>query len=391
MPVPEPPRKDQLLRIKDRPLEFSFWPVERTTRRYGLGTRVFATDPWTVIRRSIEQKRIATEIKEAAFALIEQAEDFYRAAESRVKAAKPVLLYYCFMNLAKAYILATGQREDVNDAQHGLYEKLDPAPNNKELDNAFLEAKRTVVPSPSPAPSQKISIFDELLKAIRGNGLETHIFRLDLPTLLPQVVPGHRLWVTGFGPQAKERFVSIERIEFRQDFRTKRIWICLYLFADDLKRINLGHKDFVKLSDLSKIFHEVACDESLNGRSLVCLEQIHRLKYSHRPSDSIPNLVGVVRHKLWRTVLLMPPYRRYYLYPAPLEEHPQILPQILSIYAITFYLGSITRYRPHHFDAILEGPFGPFFDAFLNDQPTQFIYLMASEFAQKEVTKAAIV
>lgn len=43
MKLPQP-RTGERLSIKDRPLEFSFWPVEKTTRRYGLGTRVFATD-----------------------------------------------------------------------------------------------------------------------------------------------------------------------------------------------------------------------------------------------------------------------------------------------------------------------------------------------------------
>src|SRR5215510_1723987 len=109
-PLPQP-RVGQLLRIKERPLEFSFWPMERTTRRYGLGTRVFATDPWTVIRRSIETRCPATVVK-AAFALLEQAEDFYNAAASGIKAAKPLLLYYCFMNLAKAYVLTVGRRQD---------------------------------------------------------------------------------------------------------------------------------------------------------------------------------------------------------------------------------------------------------------------------------------
>jgi hypothetical protein len=110
-----------------------------------------------------------------------------------------------------------------------------------------------------------------------------------------------------------------------------------------------------------------------------------------RKSSRVLGLVATLRHKLWRTVLATPPYRKYYLYAAPPEEHLQVLPQILSIYAITYYLGSITRYRPHHFDAILSSSFGPFIEAFLNDQPSQFIYLMASEFAEKEVTKAAIV
>ena len=137
MPLLPQARNGQRLLIKDRPLEFSFWPMERTTRRYGLGTRVFATDPWTVIRRSAERRCLAA-TRAAAFALLEQAEDFFRAAESGVKAAKPLLLYYCFMNLAKAFVLTARQRQDVNNAMHGLNEMLDPPPNSRELVNAWL-------------------------------------------------------------------------------------------------------------------------------------------------------------------------------------------------------------------------------------------------------------
>jgi len=165
----------------------------------------------------------------------------------------------------------------------------------------------------------------------------------------------------------------------------------LYMFADDLKRINLGHQDLLTRSRLNNVFHEVNHNETRNSRSLICFEQLNTIAYNHRPSDRIPDVVATVRHLLWRTVLSTPPYRKYYVYPAPQAEHTQVLPQILSIYAITYYLGSIVRYRPHHFDRILQGNFGPFIEAFLNDQPTQFIYLMASEFAEKEVTRAAIV
>jgi hypothetical protein len=386
MPLLPKSRKGRLLLIKERPLEFSFWPMERTTRRFGLGTRVFATDPWTVIRRSAE-KRCPSATRSAAFALLEQSEDFYRAAKSGVKAAKPLLLYYCFMNLAKAYILTVRQREDVNDAKHGLSEKLDPPPNNKELLNAYVEAHETAgltVPK-----SVKINIFADLLRAISKNSLPTA--RFDLPILLSQVVPGHRLWATAAGPQKKERFVSLEKIEFWQNRNEKKIWLRLFLFADDLKRINLSHQDLLTRTGLESLVTEVICEEKPHGRKLICLEQIDTTSYGDRPSDRVLGLVATLRHKLWRTVLATPPYRKYYLYPAPPEEHLQVLPQILSIYAITYYLGSITRYRPHHFDAILSSSFGPFIEAFLNDQPSQFIYLMASEFAEKEVTKAAIV
>ena len=330
-PLPQP-RAGRTLCIKDRPLEFSFWPVEKTTRRFGLGTRVFATDPWTVIRRSTERRCLAA-TGTAAFALLEQAEDFYHAAQSGVKAAKPLLLYYCFMNLAKAYILVTRRRDDVNGAQHGLAEKLSAPPRNQELRNAYLEAYATTSP---PAP--KANVFDELLIAISHSGLKAD--RFDLPLLMPQVVPGHRLWAAGAGPTTKERFVSLEKVEFIQATHQKEIWLRLYLFADDLRRINLSHQEMLERTGLQDVIQEVGCTEEVKKRRLICLEQLQGVRYSHRPSDRVPELVATIRHKLWRTVLSSPPYRKYYLYPAPLPEASQVLPQILSIYAITFYLAA---------------------------------------------------
>src|SRR5713226_10260933 len=47
-----------------------------------------------------------------------------------------------------------------------------------------------------------------------------------------------------------------------------------------------------------------------------------------------------------------------------------------------FISGSITRYRPHQYDAIASGQFGPWIQEFVNGQPLQFVYLLASEFAQ---------
>jgi len=358
--------------------------MERTTRRYGLGSRVFATDPWTVIRRSVK-KRCPAATLTAALALLEQSEDYFRAAESGVKAAKPLLLYYCYMNLAKAYVLATRQRNDVNDAMHGLRERRIALPNGTELANAYLDA------FPTNAPPQPINVFDELLRAISHQGLPPNATRLHLAALMPQIVPGHRLWSAGATPGTKERFVSLEKIEFCRGANSTEIWLRLFLFADDLKRIDLSHQDLLDQTDLNQVLCEVACDEQVNRRRLICLEQIDVVAYEHRPSDSVPRLVETLRHRLWRTVLATPPYRKYYLYPAPAAERSEVLPQILSIYAVTYCLGSITRYRPHHFDAILESSFGPFIEAFLNDQPKQFLYLMASEFAETEVTKAAIV
>ena len=103
------------------------------------------------------------------------------------------------------------------------------------------------------------------------------------------------------------------------------------------------------------------------------------------------DVVEVARPRLWATVLAAEPYRKYYVYLAPAAERPAVLPQLLSIYAVMYYLGSITRYHPQDFDTMREGKYGPMIEAFLNDQPMQFIYLLASVFTKREITKAAIV
>lgn len=98
-----------------------------------------------------------------------------------------------------------------------------------------------------------------------------------------------------------------------------------------------------------------------------------------------------LKRRIWVTVNSSQPYRRYYAYMAPVSEHGAVLPQLLSIYAITYYLGSITRYRPQLFDTLLAGRFGPRIEEFVSAQPMQFIYLTASEFAEQEITRPALI
>jgi hypothetical protein len=65
-------------------------------------------------------------------------------------------------------------------------------------------------------------------------------------------------------------------------------------------------------------------------------------------------------------------------------------PQLLSIYAIAYYIGSITRYRPHQYDDLEISAYGPRILDFVTGQPIQFLYMMASEFIRQDVTKPAI-
>lgn len=380
MPRLPQPRRGKRLKIKERPLPFSFWPVYQGVHRIGLQSSVFALDPWTIINASIS-RRCPPNAKKEAHACIEQAKDFYQASvAAHVAAAKPLLLYYCFLNLVKAFALTVGRRATYDQAGHGLSEGL-TTPPGQELIDAYLSAYR----SPNRGKPQ---VFDEFYHALAGQGLAADI-QIALPKLVPQILAGHRLWAAAAG--AEERFLALHDIRIMVGERSKAVWSNLYFFADDLARLDVTVRRLMAESGLSGLFRQVSTDRKEAGRKLICLEQISVRTYSHRPSDVVGNLVRDIKSKLWTAVASVQPYRRYYLYIAPTNEHSAVLPQILSIYAVMFYLGSITRYRPHHFDSILAGLFGPRIEEFITGQPLQFIYLMASEFAQQEVVRPAIV
>jgi hypothetical protein len=344
---------------------------------------VFATNPWPLINRSI-RSRCAGPSRSEALAFAEQAEDYFRAAHSvGTAAAKPVQLYYSFMNLVKAFVLTSGQQQSLDklyipqNVRHGLSENI--GGQRRELVDAYVDA--------FPTSAATINLFDEFHTCIIRQPLRQTL-KLPIMHLLPQVLPGHRVWASV--ARSRERFISLESLRFYQDEPNQAIWFRMYVYADDLGRLDVTHQQFLREVGLEGDWHEVVCDETREDRRLLCFEQNSTIRYGHLPSDVVQDLIRTVETKLWATVLLQPPYRKYYVYLAPDAERQFVLPQLLSVYAIMYYLGSITRYRPQHFDRIVDSEYGVFIEEFLSNQPTQFVYLLLSRFAEREVTKAAI-
>lgn len=380
MPMLPQARTGQRLQVKQRPIPFSFWPSRPSRRHYALQSLLFALDPWTVITQIVEKECDKKRLPEA-LACLEQAKDFFIVGTERgVVAARPLVFYYSYMNLIKAFCLTRGSRSTFDQAQHGLSEKINPG--GRELADAYLDA------FPSVAPPGRANNFAEFMHCLSGTALPANT-RYDLPFLIPQVLSGHRLWAQAAKKQ--ERFIALHDIQFWHDPGAGQIWLRLYVISDDLSRLSVSHHAMISESKLDQDFREIACGEIFDGRPLVCLEQINPHNYTGGyPADHLHNLVKMVRPNLWSTVSTIPPYRRYYIYMCPSTESQARLPQLLSTYAITFYLGSITRYRPHHYDAMIRGNFGPRIQDFVTGQPQQFLYLMASEFAKQDVTRPSI-
>ncbi len=376
------PRTGERLRVNNKLIPYSFWPTKRGPRgNASLQTLLFSLDPWSIIDQVIKTSCPLSSRPEA-LACARQARDFYEgAADSQRVSARPLALYYCFMNLVKAFCLTKGPQTTFNKAQHGLSEMLRPA--NRELTDAFLRA------FPSPNASGILQNFSEFMSTLDGAGLPAQI-DYDVSVLLPQILPGHRLWSSA--ANKKERFVAIHEIRTFVNKVTRELWLGLYFVSDDLSRIGVTHKSFLAESGLAASFSQVACSETdESGRPLICFQQnVPIVNPNIKYGNSLQQLFDTARPFLWATVATIPPYRRHYVYLRPQAEAAQTISQLLSIYAVAYYLGSITRYRPHHFPLITDGPFGPRVQDFITGQPQQFLYLLASEFGSREIARPSI-
>jgi hypothetical protein len=65
----------------------------------------------------------------------------------------------------------------------------------------------------------------------------------------------------------------------------------------------------------------------------------------------------------------------------------QRIPQLCAAYAVMFYLGSVTRYKPYDYERIVTGGYSWIVSEFFATQPLQVLYNFASDVAGCAVTR----
>jgi len=335
---------------------------------FELQHRFFVNEPWELMAEAIARAVAPGKTRNIAQSFRRQAEDYFRAATTgRELAVRPVLLYYAFLNLSKAYGVAKKNMNLAGRAYHGI--KCESRPTIPESRIKFVGGGGTLV-------------FQELLKLLDGN---VGVLRseLQLGHLLPQILPGHRLWC--YATKRAERFLTVEKFDVLHLPAGKRVWLNVYLSRNDLERLRVSEEKIRSQADLAEF--EIAD----GGRDSVCFQQRNPDSYSIDPAEALAQIIYRNRNRIWETVKTASPYRKPYVYCSPPAEQGKRLPQILSIYLLMFFLGWVTRYSPGDFDHLLDSKYGPFLDTFISECPMQFLYLMASDILGREVSKPAII
>lgn len=350
-------RDGEPLKISGLPVPFTFWPDAFV--RHG---RLVASNPWTCMMGHVNRMVNNTKQRRRAIAFLEQSEGFYRAASGPGIASKPLLYYYSYLNLAKAFLTAC-HNLPLEHCMHGL----------KEPDDNIR--KRLTI------TSQEVKVNDS------GGGRRTQVYRefvkecgftvpprprpIKLVDLLEQVVGIHR--TVSHTLNRKQRFFPIDHIGFEHNRSRREVWVALRI-----RRTNLGSSNDTpnEIRNGMAAFEEVTSPDGEYRR----YESRAVNTYGRSPKETLKPLVKKVKKDIWS--LLGPGGYRFFIGSIPPDKR---LAQVASNYQAMFYFGSITRYRPDDFLKLVDGKHGWLVQEFINTQPLQFIYLLGSGLLKTEM------
>jgi len=358
---PRGPRAGNPLTYRKQKVPFSLYP-----KSLAENGRQLVSDPWSYLLNHLKGFQVKRHARQHAEAFIYQSRYFFEAANTSRAPSQPLLYYYAFMNMAKAWIVLDTQHE-LSQALHGIQEH----PENFQKTYLYLSAQKMKIESES---KQNVHIFRELMRLCGGN-LQNSRETIRIEDVLCQIVGIHRTYSTVFGHS--ERFFPIVNPTFRRALEPQK---GIFLTLDIEKR------HFSQAQELSSLKRNCGAFKSLRQIS----SEADTDCYGFESQD----IVSCERFSPTRLAELMEPLRPYlhallsragYRYYFRDYAHCRPLPQLAAIYAGFYYLGSVTRYHPYDFAKIREGQYGWLIDEFLKTQPIQFVYLCASHMVKSDL------
>jgi hypothetical protein len=311
----------------------------------------------------LASRKLPREQERVAAAYVDQALDFFRAAENPRIGSRPLLYYYSFLNLTKAALLIRRVALPPT-ANHGLQD-----PRANQTQRLRFAGQRVSVPGRAHDHS---AIFPELLHLLAAPHVCGRSWSvLDVLGSIPSV---HRTFnrVTDDDPA----FFPIQSFRVLSD--GTRIWCRLVARRSDRDvvrtRLRLQRK-----RAFSRVFHMVAPSDDAE----YWYESQPVAGHGAGLDNAIATLAASVRSIGISSLLTASGYRHY----ASLARPAEFIPELAATYAVAFYLGSITRYKPQDFDKIVGSRFRWLVEEFLATAPTQFVYTIASSLANVEVVK----
>jgi hypothetical protein len=302
-------------------------------------------------------------IRRQRLTFIEQSEDFYNSASTARIASKPLLYYYSFMNLAKAFI-SVKKNEYLGLSEHGLFD-YDKGRNR----NVTITSLKVTAKGYNPS-SKRMQVYQETIENL-GFRAPRKNTTFGLTELFDQTVSIHEL--LSHTLKSSIKFFPVVNISFKHDPLKKKAWVSFQIKCDDLAfNQNAPHEIRKSLDAFSEV-------ESRDGQNVREYES-KAMQYRRNPIEVLQALVEQTKKDVWS--YLSPGKYSYYV--SSIRKGRR-LSQIGSCYKAMFYMGSIVRYRPDDFSRLLEGRHGWIIQEFVQTQQLQFVYLLGSAIINAEM------
>lgn len=351
------PRHGEPVAVKGMQVPFTFWPDSHV--RNG---RIATLDPWRCLQVHVHSNVKDQKQKQKALAFLEQAEDFYHAAEAPRIASKPLLHYYSFLNLAKSY-LAVKKGLDLSYSTHGLREPSTNRRKRMTITSQMVEVDKI-------RNKSYVSIYHKLVREC-GFTVPAKPKPMKVVDLLEQAVNINGITAWSMGRPCQ--FFPLADIRFEYDSSTKDVWI-----SWDIRKNNL----MASANSASNLRKNMTAFEEVTSscKDFRRFESIHARRYTRSPIQVLRKLVNDTWHDIWSE--LKPGGYQFWVSSIPKAKR---LAQLAAAYQAMFYFGSLTRYRPDDFHKLADGKHGWMVQEFLNTQPLQFVYFLGSGMIDSEL------
>lgn len=289
---------------------------------------------------------------------VRQSKTFYQSATNLHFRASPLNYYYAFLNLAKALICISDPDEVDQRISHGLQH----AHNVGALQEQHIASRS--------------GVFAKLYELMIGQQIPEG-YRLSIATLLSYSTDiSHEFSLTGFG----------ERSILPAMFRIQSADVGTHATLA-IPRFELVERRVEMLQELLTSYEEVDFEKEIAREQFgLFAEQKKRFRffetrkqYPHEGNNNdvipVPVIVRECRmalHNYYQSNPYKDDYCDFYLC-LPLDNPRLPFNEILAIYGVMYYLGSLIRYFPRYLEGILASKDAWIIERFVKSAPVTFL------------------
>lgn len=299
------------------------------------------------VRQKADRKKIARNMAP----YLHQAFQFYKSAIGADARTAPLLHYYAALNLAKALIEIKNPvlHKRPENYRHGISWR----PNRGYLVNLDTEFV-----SVASSPSKARGIWHLLWEVVVGKRFlakKPVRFRVaELFGLCPEITVEFE---RSFEEPSRTLFLCDPAVGI--DNQKRQVWISFEIWDAQLQRIDISAADFIMLvSHYGMAYRQVAC--ATDDRVAFELKRPRRFRSIEKARAALDrefkalNLFTAMNNGKIEYVV---PYERFV---------PRRLPQLIVLYTVLFWLGSLVRYDPHSVRELQDSEYWVLIDGFMN-------------------------